>query len=372
MLLLLCWGVFCVQVGYIAWLLTGVPTHPPDAALETASGAVADADMDSQPSGLPPVTVVVALRNERNRLPALAQALHRQTHPDLHIVWVNDHSTDGTADWLEAHAAPQTQEHVVHHTGTPGKKHALDAGIQAAPTELLAFTDADCTPPPTWLTIIARTHAATQHDTILIGPSVMPDPHGLLQRLAGYETWTANIAMLAAAQHGAAYMAVGRSLSYPASVYERAGGHHAHAHLLSGDDDLLVQAAREVGVPCRPLWNANAHVPTAAPTTWRRWLHGQRRHTSAARAYAIAPALHISAYYGSALLLYLTPLLVGSAGLGLLALRTIGVGHLMHRAGALLQQSAPTLLFPVWDAVHTALRIGISIAGVLAPPTRWG
>ncbi len=361
MILGLCIGALLVQAGYLCWLLTGTPAR----LLASSEGEPAE------PDGLPPITVVVALRNERNRLPALAKALRAQTHPEAHIVWVNDHSTDGTARWLDTHAASHSREQVLHHEGNAGKKGALHAGVQAAPTELLAFTDADCTPPPSWLATLADVHASTNRDTVLIGPSLCATPRGLLQRLAGYETWTANIAMLAAAQHGSAYMAVGRNLSYSASVYERVGGHRAHADLLSGDDDLFVQAARNAGVPCRALWDASAHVPTKPPTSWRGWLRGQRRHTSTGRAYATAPAAHLTAYYTSALLLYLAPLLAGSAGIGLLALRTIGVAHLLYRAESVLQQPAPMLLFPLWDAGHTVLRIGTSVAGVLAPPSRW-
>lgn len=356
-------GALLVQTGYLFWLLTGTPTQ----LVASGEGEFAEPELKERP----PITVVVALRDERNRLPALAKALRAQTHSEAYIVWVNDHSTDGTARWLDTQAASRPREQVLHHDGTVGKKGALDAGIQVAPTKLLAFTDADCTPPPHWLATLAHIHAGTDHDTVLIGPSLCASPRGLLQRLAGYETWTANIAMLASGQHGSAYMAVGRNLSYSASVYERVGGHQAHAHLLSGDDDLLVQAARNVGVPCQSVWDTGAHVPTNPPNSWRRWLRGQRRHTSTGRAYAAGPAAHLTAYYASALLLYLAPLLVGSAGIGLLALRTIGVAHVMARAEAVLQQPAPMLLFPLWDAWHTVLRIGTSVAGMVAPPSRW-
>ena len=366
----LCIGAFLLQAGYLAWLIAGTPTHLVDAhAAGTRLRGKDKADATSNARS--PITVVVALRNERDRLPALAKALRAQTHSEAHIVWVNDHSTDGTARWLDAHAAPRSCEQVLHHEGNAGKKEALHAGIQAAPTELLAFTDADCALPPNWLATLAGVHASINRDTVLIGSSLYADPHGLLQRLAGYETWTANIAMLAAAQHGSAYMAVGRNLSYSASVYERVGGYRAHVDLLSGDDDLFVQAARNAEVPCRALWDARAHVPTKPPTSWRGWLRGQRRHTSTGRAYAAAPAAHLTAYYVSALLLYLAPLLVGSAGIGLLALRTIGVAHLLYRAESVLHQPAPMLLFPLWDAAHTVLRIGASVVGVLAPPSRW-
>lgn len=355
MSLMLCLGALLVQGGYLAWLLSGTPTRAP-----------------KMPAGpAPPITAIVALRNERDRLPDLAAALRTQTHPDAAIVWVNDHSTDATASWLDAHAAPREHEQVVHHAGPPGKKHALHAGIQAASTALFAFTDADCSPPPTWLETLARMHGAQEQAGVVIGASVESTPHGGLQRLAGYETWTANTAMLAAAQQGAAYMAVGRNLSYAVSAYHATDGHPAHAYLLSGDDDLFVQAARNAGVSCQPCWHAEAHVPTRPPTDGRRWLRAQRRHTSTGRAYNTRPALHLSLYYASALVVYLSPLLVGTTGLGLLAIRALFLAPLLHRMQEIVGAPAPTLLFPLWDAAHVVLRIGVSAFGLLAPPHAW-
>lgn len=369
MLTSLCIVAFLVQAGYLGWLLMGTPARP-SAPLTLSS---------SEPGPLPALTVIIAVRNERPHLPALTQALHSQTHQAMHIVWVNDHSSDGSAAWLDAYAADYPNVQVVHHTGTPGKKHALGAGIQAAPTTHLAFTDADCIPPPTWLETLARIHQkyrdeqadGAQSSPVLVGPSLLDTPRGLLQRLAGYETWTAQIAMLAAAQHGHPYMAVGRNISYSGAAYHRVSGHDAHSVLLSGDDDLFVQAAHAQGLPVRAVWRADAQVPTAPPTSWSRWLRAQRRHTSTGRAYARGPALHLTAYYASALLLWMAPLLAGPVGAGLLALRLIGISHLLHRGANVLRADAPTVLFPLWDAAHTVLRIGTSAAGLLVPPTRW-
>lgn len=361
MLFVLCLAAFFVQMGYLGWVMWHTP-HAPQHGTPPS---------DAASSALPPCTVVVALHNERDVLPDVAEALHRQTHPDVHVVWVNDHSTDGTADWLNAHTADDSSAHVVHHTGPQGKKHALDTGIAAAPTELLAFTDADCTPPLTWLATLAQHHTATDTPTVLIGPSLPATPRTLLERVAAYETWTATIPMLAAAQAGRPYMAVGRNLSYPKAAYKQTEGHTAHAHLLSGDDDLFVQAAHRAGIPCQAVWTAAAEVPTTAPASWGTWLRQQQRHTSSGRVYDRSPAVHLSGYYAAAAVLWLPPLLIGTVGAGLLALRLIMLSTLVQRADALFAPRAPMLAFPLWDALHTFIRIGTATAGLLRPPTRW-
>ncbi len=79
-----------------------------------------------------PVSVVIAARDEAERLPALVAALEAQTHADFEVVAVDDHSTDATPSVLNAWADHDDRVRIVTHTGAAGKKHALTAGIAAA------------------------------------------------------------------------------------------------------------------------------------------------------------------------------------------------------------------------------------------------
>ncbi|PSQ78396.1 MAG: hypothetical protein BRD37_03080 [Bacteroidetes bacterium QH_8_67_23] len=198
---------------------------------------------------LPPLSVVVAARDEEADLLALLEALARQTHPRFEVVLVDDASTDRTPqiarDWIDALPDDRGDEDGV--TGRlvrvedpkpPRKKHALTRGVAAARHPLLAFTDADCTPPPGWLEALARAHTAFAHDgddagsdrtsaaPLLIGysPYRRAEDASLLNRFARWETFFAGALAAGACGLGRPYMAVGRNLSYPRALFERIGG----------------------------------------------------------------------------------------------------------------------------------------------------
>lgn len=95
----------------------------------------------------PPVSVVIAARNEeRNVEHALASVL-AQRYGLLEVVVVDDRSTDATGAILDSMAAADPRLRVVHVAELPagwlGKNHALHVGAAEARGEYLLFTDAD-------------------------------------------------------------------------------------------------------------------------------------------------------------------------------------------------------------------------------------
>ena len=114
------------------------------------------------PADVPPLSVVVAARDERARIPAFLEAMARQTHPRFEVVVADDHSTDGTPNLVQTWSRRHPNVRVLEAApGEPaGKKHALARAIAAAQHGRLALTDADCAPPPDWLLTLARHYAA--------------------------------------------------------------------------------------------------------------------------------------------------------------------------------------------------------------------
>ncbi|MDX6215825.1 MAG: hypothetical protein QOG99_1409 [Frankiales bacterium] len=93
------------------------------------------------------VTVVVPARDAMRMLPRLLDGLAAQLHPPSAVVVVDDASVDGTAEVARAHPlAPQ----VIQGTGA-GSYAARNLGLAAVSTPIVAFTDADCEPTPSWL-----------------------------------------------------------------------------------------------------------------------------------------------------------------------------------------------------------------------------
>jgi glycosyltransferase involved in cell wall biosynthesis len=97
----------------------------------------------------PVVSVIVAARNAAPDLPALFDALRRQTFPrnSFEVIVVDDGSVDGTNAIAEASGIAQAIRSEIH-VGLP---RARNIGIRAARGQLIAITDADVVPDADWL-----------------------------------------------------------------------------------------------------------------------------------------------------------------------------------------------------------------------------
>lgn len=321
----------------------------------------------------PPLSVVVAARNEDGTLPRLLDALDAQTHPSYEVVVVDDASTDDTAavadEWTEARDHAQ----VVHVTDPqpPRKKHALTQGIEAATHDLLAITDADCVPPPDWLAGLAARHAATDTDTVLVGYSPLQGT-GLLGAFARYEALVETLYAVAALGWARPYMAVSRNLSYPRSVFEAVGGFADGADSMSGDDDLFVQAVhRHTDVPVRAVLDPRTFVPAQGPASWREWARQRRRHVSAGRHYPATVGVHLTLCHASLVLLWMAPLVLGMLGLGLLATGLLARHAALGPAADALDETPLLAVFPLWELGLALYHVTIVPFGLLSPPKTW-
>src|SRR6476620_10507650 len=106
------------------------------------------------------ISVVVAVRDDREGLAELVEALARQTRAPDEIVIVDGGSTDGTLDQLDFRPAKSVPVKVLVAPGA-NISAARNAGIRAAVNGWIATTDAGCRPVPGWLEAIdaARTSA---------------------------------------------------------------------------------------------------------------------------------------------------------------------------------------------------------------------
>ena len=353
-------AAFVVQGAY--WLLLQVGfrrAHRPAARL---------------PEAPPPISIIVPVRNEAANLPALLAALTRQTYPHYEIVLVDDASTDATATlartWQQAHSNLRLL--TVEEPKEPRKKHALTQGIEAATHDLLAFTDADCTPTPDWLATLAQHHVETPQETLLVGYSPFRKAPGLLNRLARYETFVTGFLTAATVGLGRPYMAVGRSISYSRAVFRRIGGFAHSLHSLSGDDDLLVQeVARRRAAVVRHVFDPRSFVPSNPPATWQGWFRQKRRHLSAGRFYDRGTQTHLGLFHATSIVLWAAPLAMGWVGLGLLGAKLLIQAAVLYRAAAALHERDLLPTQPFLELLYAAYNLVLAPLGLARMPKRW-
>src|SRR5260221_3508829 len=92
------------------------------------------------------VTVVIPVWNGRDLLLRLLKKLEAQTYPIAEVLAVDNGSTDGAAE-----AAEQNGARVLRLGANLGFSRAVNQGIEACHTDLVALVDSDVEPEPEWL-----------------------------------------------------------------------------------------------------------------------------------------------------------------------------------------------------------------------------
>jgi len=99
------------------------------------------------------VSIVIPARNEKEDIEEALRSVLGQKGVELHVIVVNDHSTDGTDAILKRLAEEDSRITVVENTplqaGWLGKPNAMNHGVALAQHELILFTDADVIHCPT-------------------------------------------------------------------------------------------------------------------------------------------------------------------------------------------------------------------------------
>jgi len=101
-----------------------------------------------EPSPLPLISVIVPARNEEASIEATVRALLATASVPVHVIAINDRSSDSTGAVMDRIAAEAPSRlTVIHITNLPpgwlGKPHAMALAARQATTPWLLFTDAD-------------------------------------------------------------------------------------------------------------------------------------------------------------------------------------------------------------------------------------
>lgn len=233
---------------------------------------------------LPPISVIVVYKNNKNTIQNTLQSLVSQQYPTFEVLAMQDFSTDGSEMLAQKISHPRLR-HVHTSQDVPGKKFALSEAISFAKHDLLLLTDGDCiTTSERWIDAMVTAMNGHKNTQIVLGYSPMTPMPSMVNAFSRYETVLTAIQYLSYAAHGSPYMGVGRNLMYTKRLFEDQNGFQYGAELPGGDDDLFIQKAassQNVAICIHP----NAHVVTPAPTTWHQFFRQKQRHISTSSYY---------------------------------------------------------------------------------------
>jgi len=192
----------------------------------------------------PSVSVIIAARNEEENIGFLLDDLLNQDYPTqkLEIVVVDDCSDDNTKCIVKEFIVIDKRVHLTETLFSKSpyshKKRAVHEGILSSAGEIIMTTDADCRVPPDWVRNKVKFFVPgidlVAGDVIIEGSRVL----GWLEavELTGIQT-------MAAGLMNARFpvTCTGANLAYRRAAFERVNGFEGVGHIVSGDDDLLMQ-----------------------------------------------------------------------------------------------------------------------------------
>ncbi len=185
------------------------------------------------PPHAPLVSVIVPARDEARNIDACVRSILASTWPNLEVIVVNDHSTDGTGEIARRIADPRL--HVIDNPDLPdgwfGKQWACQNGAAVASGSFMLFTDADTRHGAELLARSMHAMRERRADLFSVAGSQTMDtfwekllqPHVFGLMLARF----GDLDRVSASKNPYDKVANGQMMLLRRDVYDRAGGHEA-------------------------------------------------------------------------------------------------------------------------------------------------
>lgn len=271
-------------------------------------------------------SVIIPLRNESARIPALMASLGELEYPQdqLEILFCDDHSEDDTVSLLQSGLAslPFNATVIPATAGRFGKKHALSAGIHSATHPLIITTDADCLFHPGWVHAVAEGFGHENAGiTLSAGPVryLRNNSHTLLYTYQCMESAMLMALTNRAFRKSKGLMANGANLAFSKDLYLQAEQWRQDSDLPGGDDIFLLEAAASLN-PGHQHFSAHPHrrVDTLSENSWKQLWHQRARWASKVRFQADRSGMILQALSGLFSIWYLFALALLLSGAGYL------------------------------------------------------
>ena len=246
-------------------------------------------ESSSNEDSLPPISLIIAARNESDNLYENLPFILTQDYPQFEVIVINNQSVDDSSQLLRAFQNEYSNLHVIEVERNPhlrpGKKLSITIGIKGAKYDHFILTDADCRPASRlWLQSMAKSF--TKEKELIIGYGPYTKSGGFLNKLIRFDTASIGISYYSMALSGLPYMGVGRNIGYTRQLFESVNGFRSHYGLASGDDDLFVQeAATKKNVSINI--DKEAFCYSAPCGDWDSWIRQKTRHYTTTDRYEV-------------------------------------------------------------------------------------
>lgn len=219
------------------------------------------------------ISVVLPVRNEEHNMLRILKDLTRQQYTAFEIIVINDHSEDRTDELVREFNSPFIK--CIQNQGS-GKKQAIATGVAIASGTIIATTDADCSLPSTWLSVI---NAYLQENVaMVIGPVAITGEGTLFSHMQQIEFSSLVGTSASMLSLGYPAMCNGANLAYKKEVFINLNGYEGNEGVPSGDDEFLMRkviASYPNGL--RYIFETAAVVKTAPQLSFEKFLEQRLR-----------------------------------------------------------------------------------------------
>lgn len=235
------------------------------------------------------VSIIIAARDEAANIEKTIADLLAQDYEkaNLEIIFIDDHSTDNTAEIIKSYEAQGITLISLSESNTINsyKKKAIETAIGNAQGDLIITTDADCRMGPNWLKTIVSYYQQGGYKMIS-SPVVYDQEQSLFERAQSLE-FLFLIGMGASTiGNNKPSTCNGANLAYERKAFYDVGGFKGIDDLASGDDELLLhKMAEKYGNKIGFLKNRDAIVYTQAKPTLRAFIQQRKRWASKSTRY---------------------------------------------------------------------------------------
>jgi cellulose synthase/poly-beta-1,6-N-acetylglucosamine synthase-like glycosyltransferase len=188
---------------------------------------------------LPAITLLIPLRNELENLESLIPELGKIAYPKLEILLVDDQSEDGTFSSLQEMTKGDSRVRVLKSPGA-GKKAAIQCGVEAARTELILCSDADCRFPKVWVERMAEAFLDSKVQ-LVAGPVITSGELGFFQRFQQIEWASILLVTKFFFSQKRPLLCSAANFAYRKSAFLEVGGYGGNLQFWSGDDEFLLK-----------------------------------------------------------------------------------------------------------------------------------
>lgn len=228
----------------------------------------------------PKLSLIIALKNEENNVYTLKQSVEKLKYPneEFEVIFVDDNSSDETYEKLNELISGKPNYFLLkaNNKNFPGKKGALQFGIEKSKNDFIVITDADCKPESNWLLKISQL-LSSGYDFVF---SVAPIRSGktFVEKLSAFENLRTTFLTISAVGLNTSYSAAARSFAFRKSSFEKIGGYSNTIETLSGDDDLLLREAVKHKMKIGTIIEPDAFVFSDPPKSFKEYFKQKKRH----------------------------------------------------------------------------------------------